>query len=222
MSEEPDAMLVVEKGMPGVKAIPLEEVVCLVGASPTADVFVDNPYISRMHAQIIKDGRHRRIRDLDSKNGTFVNGTRVTGEGHLLRDGDRIQLAEGQVFLRYHTRSSTLTLRSSARMEEAGLLVDSKPREVWVGGQMIEPPLSRKEFDVLNLLFRRRGEACSKDDIAAAGWPERGAGDVGDQEIEQTIRRIRLRIESDPSKPQYITTVRGYGYKLPLEKGEGG
>ena len=76
----------------------------------------------------------------------------------------------------------------------------------------MEPPFARKEFDVLELLYKRMGEACSKDEIAEAGWPERD--DVSDQDIEQYIRRIRLRIEPDPSSPQYILNVRGFGYKL--------
>ncbi len=67
---------------------------------------------------------------------------------------------------------------------------------------------------MLDLLSQKRGEACSKDDIAVVGWPERNDGDVGDQEIEQSIRRLRLRIEPDPSQPRYIVTVRGFGYKL--------
>jgi DNA-binding response OmpR family regulator len=90
--------------------------------------------------------------------------------------------------------------------------VDPRSREVWVRGSALDPPLSRKEFDVLNLLFQKRGEACSKDEIAVVGWPE---GDVGDQEIEQSIRRLRLRVETDPSQPQCIITIRGFGYKLP-------
>jgi DNA-binding response OmpR family regulator len=92
--------------------------------------------------------------------------------------------------------------------------VDSGSREVWVQGQQLEPRLSRKEFDVLALLYRKAGQACSKDEIASHGWSDRTQGDVGDQEIEQCIRRVRLRVEPDPSSPVYILTVRGYGYKL--------
>jgi two-component system response regulator RegX3 len=36
---------------------------------------------------------------------------------------------------------------------------------------------------------------------------------VGDQEIEQTARRLRLRIEPDPPNPRFVVTVRGFGYK---------
>ena len=109
---------------------------------------------------------------------------------------------------------ATATLPAVSDIQADDLRVDARPREVWLQGAKLEPPLSRKEFDVLNLLFTRRGEACSKDLIANAGWPERPDGDVADQDIEQYIRRIRLRLEPDPSHPQYILTVRGYGYKL--------
>ena len=94
------------------------------------------------------------------------------------------------------------------------MVVDDKSREVWVDGVRLEPSLSRKEFDLLELLYRHRGQACSKDDIAKTGWPERETGDVGDPEIEQSIRRLRLRIEPDASSPKFVLTVRGYGYKL--------
>ena len=214
MSNEQDSMLVVERGIPGVRVIPLEQQVCIVGAAPTSDIFLGNPYISRMHAQIMKDGDHFQVRDLDSKNGTYLNGNRLNGDGHQLRSGDRIEFAEGQVVLRFLSRGSTVTLTSAHAVEGGGLVVDPKSREVWVKGKKLDSLLSRKEFDVLYLLSQKRGQACSKDDIAAVGWPERDRGDVGDQEIEQSIRRLRLRIEPDPSNPEFITTVRGYGYKL--------
>ena len=217
MPNEPNNMLVVESGIPGVRVIPLDHQVCILGANPTADVFVDSPYVSRMHAQIVQEGKSFRIRDLDSKNGTFVNGIRLQGEGHVLRGGDRIELAEGQVLLRFQSRGSTVTLPKTPGVEGKELVVDSKSREVWVLGKKLDAPLSRKEFDVLNLLYGKSREACSKDEIAAVGWPERSGGDVGDQEIEQTIRRLRLRIEPDASQPKYIITVRGYGYKLSQE-----
>ena len=217
MTDDADTMLVVERGIPGTQAIPLEQQVCLMGAVPTADIFVDNPYISRLHAQITQEGDQFRITDLESKNGTFINGKRLVADGKLLEDGDRIELAKGRVRLRFQTRGETITLPVAKPAGAGEVVVDSKSREVWVQGQKLESPLSRKEFDVLNLLFQKRGEACSKDEIAAVGWHERSEGDVGNQEVEQSIRRLRLRIEPDASQPIYVLTVRGYGYKLAQE-----
>lgn len=214
MADEPYSMFVVERGLPGVRVLPLDQQVSLLGAAPEVDLFVDNHFVSRMHAQVIQDGDHYRIRDLGSKNGTFVNGTRLKDDSQILQSGDKVELAEGQVVLRFQARGTTLTLPSAPSSSNSEIIVDSKTREVWVRADKLEPPLSRKEFDVLELLYNRRGEACSKDEIAAVGWPERDGGAVGDSEIEQSVRRLRLRIESDPSKPYFITTVRGFGYRL--------
>jgi pSer/pThr/pTyr-binding forkhead associated (FHA) protein len=58
------------------------------GASPIADVFLDNPYVSLMHAQIVTETDRFIIRDLDNRNGTYVNGTRLGKEGHALQSGE--------------------------------------------------------------------------------------------------------------------------------------
>lgn len=214
MADEPHSMFVVERGVPGVRVLPLDQQVSLLGAAPEVDLFVDNHFVSRMHAQVIQDGDNYRIRDLGSKNGTFVNGTRLKDDSPILQSGDKVELAEGQVVLRFQARGTTLTLPPAPSTADSDIIVDSRSREVWVRADKLAPPLSRKEFDVLELLYNRRGEACSKDEIAGVGWPEREEGGVGDSEIEQSIRRLRLRIESDPSKPKFITTVRGFGYRL--------
>ena len=216
MARRTDAMLIVEKGIPEASVIPLEGPRCVLGKSAGADVVLDNPYVSRQHAQVFEDGDQFRIKDLGSKNGTFLNGIPVGEKGATLRSGDRIELAQGQVVLKFQEGRSTMTLPLPAAASRGDLLVDSKSREVWLKGNRVDPRLARKEFDVLDLLYERRGEACSKDEIAAHGWPERNEGDVADQDIEQCIRRLRLRLEADPSKPSYINTIRGYGYKLSL------
>ena len=214
MADNPLSVLIVEQGIPDLRVISLDRRICLLGASTSADVFIDNSYVSRIHAQITEEVGGYMIRDLDSRNGTFVNGTRLQEEGHILEGGDRVELAERQVVLRYQVRGVTLSQPSAPAVDDAGLFVDTRSREVWLQGELLVPPLSRKEFDVVNVLYQRRGEACSKEDIALGGWPERAGGDVGDQEIEQTVRRVRLRIEPSPSDPRYVITVRGYGYKL--------
>ena len=89
----------------------------------------------------------------------------------------------------------TLTLPKAS----GDLIVDAGSREVLIRGEKIDPPLSRKEFDVLSMLYDRGGDACSRDEIAATGWPKRPEAAVADREIDQYIRRIRLRIEPDPS-----------------------
>ena len=214
MTEQYQASLVVEKGITELSVIPLNRGVCILGTAPSADVVLDSPYVSHLHAQIVREGGNYRLTDLRSKNGTSLNGDVLEEKGALLHHGDRIELAIGHVVLRFQERRRTLTVPVPKESEAGDLVVDSDSREVWVSGDKIEPPLSLKEFDVLDLLYQRRGAACSRDVIAETGWPERGGGDVGDHEIDQCIRRIRLRIEPDPSQPKFVVTVRGYGYRL--------
>jgi DNA-binding response OmpR family regulator len=118
------------------------------------------------------------------------------------------------VCLRFNTTEETVT---AVFREEAvhGIVVDFSGREVLVQGQRLAPLLTRKEFDLLSVLWQRRGEACSRDVLAAHGWPEREQGDVGDTEIDQYIRRLRRRLGDNGKTHRIILTVRGYGYKIP-------
>ena len=66
----------------------------------------------------------------------------------------------------------------------------------------------------LELLYRNKGNAVRREEIATAGWPER-QGDVTDEEIDQYILRLRRRIEENPSRPKLVVTLRGFGYRMP-------
>lgn len=219
MTEILPSSLVVEKGECDTSIILLEKTPHVLGKLPNADTGFENAYVSKRHAEVFEEEGHYKIRDLGSKNGTSVNGKKVVEQGQTLHQGDGIELAEGQVILRFNTSGGTLTLGLGTIPTKEGLVVDDKAREVYVEGQLISPPLSKKEFDILNLLYLHKGEACSKDEIAIAGWPEI-QGDVdkasGDQMIQQRIRSLRLRIESSPSSPRYIVTIIGYGYRLDI------
>ena len=212
---EAAALLIVEKGGEDASVIPLDQTDHLIGKLPYANIPFSNPFVSRRHAQIIATKGRYQINDLGSKNGTFINGVRLVDGPRYLSNGDQIELGPDQVVLRFQTWDTTITLFTGGASGKAdGIRVDPRSREVWVQDVLVEPRLSRKEFDVLELLHERRGEAISKDQIAAKAWSERTGGDVGDQEIEQCIRRLRIRVEPDPSQPRYILNIRGVGYKL--------
>lgn len=55
MADQSEAMLVVEKGIPDVSVIPLARGVSLLGKSSSAEIFLDNAYVSRRHAQIVQE-----------------------------------------------------------------------------------------------------------------------------------------------------------------------
>src|SRR4051794_11091634 len=64
-----------------------------LGRSPSCDIPLEDPKVSRRHARVFLRGGQARIRDLASRNGTTVNGETVTGEA-LLLPADRIQVGD--------------------------------------------------------------------------------------------------------------------------------
>ncbi|MEI6874700.1 MAG: response regulator transcription factor [Spirochaetota bacterium] len=90
------------------------------------------------------------------------------------------------------------------------LEVGVESRRVRVGDRDVV--LAGKEFDILLLLLRRPGKVFSKEEIFSQIWGQDRHGDISTVTVH--IRRIREKIEVDPSKPDYIETVWGVGYRL--------
>ena len=104
--------LVVEQGETDAKVIILRNMPYVLGKLPHADTGFDNDYISRRHAEVFEVGGVFKVRDLGSNNDTSVNGIRIGAEGQVLRKGDRIELAEGQVILRFETSAPYMIARN--------------------------------------------------------------------------------------------------------------
>ena len=186
----------------------LEEARFVLGRDATNDVVVDDPFVSRRHAEIAWDGEAYVLHDLGSRNGTRVNGSRVF-EPARLKHGDVIAL--GDVTLVFQMTDETL-LRGG---EPSGALrVDVDSAEAWVGERRLE--LTAKEFRALTFLYQRAGAVCSKEDLAAHVWPEYG-GTVADYNIEQLISRLRRKLGEDPGGSRRLLTVRGLGYRLVVD-----
>ena len=75
-----------------VVTVPIREPSITLGRDRHRDVFVDEPTVSRNHAEILRDSEGCRLRDLNSKNGTFVNRRDIGIVPYQLKDGDEIRL----------------------------------------------------------------------------------------------------------------------------------
>ena len=184
----------------------LSEPVATIGRALECDLVVASKSVSREHARLHHEGHRWFIVDLDSTNGTFLNGERVMSRLEIL-DGDNLKV--GEVSFVFHDPDSTVSSNPRPELE-----VDIEAGEVRVNRKAVS--LSTKEFMLLVYLHQRRGQVCSKDDIRRAVWPEYEAGGVFDYQIENLVRRLRMRIESDAAEPQLLLTMRGLGYKLTL------
>ena len=84
---------------------------------------------------------------------------------------------------------------------------------VRVAGEQVAFPL--KEFELLELLLRNPGRVLTRGQLIDRIW---GSDYVGDTKtLDVHVKRIRAKIEDDPSAPRLLTTVRGLGYKLSVE-----
>ncbi|MDP5273703.1 response regulator transcription factor [Chengkuizengella axinellae] len=92
----------------------------------------------------------------------------------------------------------------------SGLEIDVKKRSVTVNGKPIE--LTYKEFEVLLLLSSHPNQVFSRDQLLNKVWNSDYEGDMNTVTVH--VRRLREKIEPDASKPKYIKTVWGIGYKI--------
>ena len=73
-------------------------------------------------------------------------------------------------------------------------------------------PLTRKEFDLLHLLASNPGRAFTRAELLEEVWDFAWSGDTGTVTVH--VRRLREKIEHDPSRPRHLVTVWGVGYRF--------
>ena len=101
-------------------------------------------------------------------------------------------------------------LTSSARLENDIIKIDRTARRVFVDGE--ERSFTTKEFDLLAFLAEHPNHVYTKDELFKAIWDMESIGDIATVTVH--IKKIREKIENDTSKPQYIETIWGVGYRF--------
>ena len=91
-----------------------------------------------------------------------------------------------------------------------GIKIDKTARRVWVNGE--ETQFTTKEFDLLTFLAENPNHVYSKDELFREIWNMESIGDIATVTVH--IKKIREKIEFDTSKPQYIETIWGVGYRF--------
>ena len=95
-------------------------------------------------------------------------------------------------------------------VEIRGIKIDKTARRVYVNGE--ETPFTTKEFDLLTFLAENPNHVYSKDELFRQIWDMESVGDIATVTVH--IKKIREKIEYDTSKPQYIETIWGVGYRF--------
>jgi hypothetical protein len=204
-------MLVLQRGAEAGRRWPLDRNhTLMIGRSEDCDISLPDRQVSRYHAKIYWQGEGYFVEDLDSKNGTHVNGQEVKKPAPL-HDGDELQIA-----LRFKLAfvdagaTAPLTLNN----DNQGVRLDKETRQVWINGILTDPPLSLHQYRLLEALWDSGGSVVTREQIIQAVWPEASSEGVSEQAIDALVRRLRERIAEVDEEYRYIITVRGHGFRL--------
>lgn len=101
-------------------------------------------------------------------------------------------------------------VRANKIIETRGLRIDKTARRVFVNGE--EKQFTTKEFDLLTYLAENPNRVSSKEELFRAIWDMDSVGDIATVTVH--IKKVREKIETDTSNPQYIETIWGVGYRF--------
>jgi biotin operon repressor len=211
MTRQDMAMLIVYEGDLEEQRWIIDRDQMIIGRGSDCDIVIPKRQISRQHAQIERDDSGYLLRDLGSKNGTYVNSQEVRDRAYRLKDGDEIQIA---LCVKMGFVGADMTLPLELTGPGRGLRIDRAARRVFIGGQELTPPLSVAQYRLLELLLDHKEQVVSRDAIVEAVWPEEEAMGISEQAIDALVRRLRDRISGVDPDHAYIITVRGHGFRL--------
>ena len=106
-------------------------------------------------------------------------------------------------------RTQRAEAQPEVRIVVGDLELDPGRREVTSGGRRVE--LAPREFDLLAYLLRRSPEVVPRNELIAEVWDPHWSGPT--KTLDVHVAQIRRKIETDPSHPRYLHTVRGIGYQ---------
>jgi DNA-binding response OmpR family regulator len=113
---------------------------------------------------------------------------------------------------RYDRLIADNSKKSTDEIRIRGVRIDKLSRKVFINEA--EVPFTSKEYDLLLFMLMNPNRVFSKDDLFEKIWVLDSFGDFATVTVH--ISKLREKIEADPSKPQYIETIWGVGYRFNL------
>ncbi len=207
-------ILVIYKGALAGSRWPIVSDSITLGRAKDCDIVLPERQVSRYHARIERDAGGYVVRDLGSRNGTAVNGAAVRGMPYRLRDGDEIALA-GALQIGFVAGDATLPLADLLAQPEFHdyLELNKATRQLSLGREILDPPLSPAQFVLLALMIDADGAVVTRERVIQAVWPD-AAGGVTDQALDALVYRLRERLAELDADHTYVLTVRGHGFRF--------
>jgi DNA-binding response OmpR family regulator len=177
---------------------------CTLGRASTCQIVVVRPLVSRHHARVERAGARFVLRDLDSVNGSYVNGIRLH-EPHPLTHHDVIGLGEAAALLSFVDPEATQVSAGRFRYDE-------RLMRFYLRQQPVE--LTPNQFRLLVHLYRQRGRVASREQCAEAVWgPDYTPGNDATP-LDRLVSTIRTTLRQLDPEARVIETRPGLGYQL--------
>jgi two-component system response regulator RegX3 len=143
--------------------------------------------------------------EIDTVVGLEVGADDYVTKPYRLRE----LVARMRAVLRRRSTDAATATASGEALEVGDVKLDPERHEVEVRGLQVRLPL--KEFELLEILLANAGRVLPRETLIDRVW---GADYVGDTKtLDVHIKRLRTKVEDDPSTPSRIVTIRGLGYK---------
>jgi pSer/pThr/pTyr-binding forkhead associated (FHA) protein len=187
----------------------------LIGRGATCHLVLPERQVSREHLRIHRQGEAYALTDLNSKNGTWVNGEQLKNDTIELHSDDEISIALAVRILYVASEATApLTLDEKRPPSKGVLRLDREARRVFVREKEVDPPLSLPQYRLLELLYDGDGRVCTREEVIDSVWPDAVGEGVSEQAIDALVRRLRDRLNENAPDLQFVVTVRGHGFRL--------
>ena len=142
-----------------------------------------------------------------------VSGLMLGADDYMTKPFSPSELvARVKAHLARYERLVNSSVQENDIIEVRGIKIDKTARRVWVDGE--ERAFTTKEFDLLTFLAQNPNHVFTKEELFREIWDMESVGDIATVTVH--IKKIREKIEKQSSKPQYIETIWGVGYRFKL------
>lgn len=204
--------------------LPLGRLRITIGRSARNDVCVPDPFASRVHAEVRREGDGYVLQDLGSANGTYYNGSRLE-QPVALTHGSRIQIGETEIVFKDHSTAPQLpatTIEEDAPLPEATIAFDSAQHTTNGLLEAIEGARTQSSgrFDVATIMPHRTGSTAKSAAVAAdhgdllALISKVGVTLLASATLDETLRQVALLVFDAVPAERCLIMLR--------EPGEGG